>query len=166
MGQDTLHLTAYADDITVFLTDPSDVFSLQHQLDRYQRASSSKVNWTKCEGLLLGRWTERPPPTLPAGLQWNTEGLKCLGVYLGSERYQGRNWEGLADRVSARLSRWTWVQPQLSYRGRVLVINNLAASVLWHCCTVLNPPDGAGLETVGCPHPGARRRFGSLSVPL
>lgn len=45
------------------------------------------------------------------------------------------------EKVSARLSRWTWVQPQLSYRGRVLVVNNLIASMLWHRLTVIQPPD-------------------------
>ncbi len=32
--------------------------------------------------------------------------------------------------------------PQLSYRGRVLVVNNLVASALWHKFTVLQPPAG------------------------
>lgn len=38
------------------------------------------------------------------------------------------------------LSRWHWLLPQLSYRGRVLVCNNLVASSLWHKMTVLEPP--------------------------
>jgi hypothetical protein len=29
---------------------------------------------------------------------------------------------------------------QVSYRGRVLIINNLVASSLWHKLAVLNPP--------------------------
>ncbi|KAK7887032.1 hypothetical protein WMY93_026653 [Mugilogobius chulae] len=137
----TLHLSAYADDVTAFITDAEDVQTLRHQLELYERASSARVNWQKCEGLLLGRWEQKTGPMLPAGLSWSTEGLKCLGVYLGSELFQARNWEGLGEKVSARLSRWTWVQPQLSYRGRALVVNNLAASTLWHRFTVLQPPD-------------------------
>lgn len=30
------------------------------------------------------------------------------------------------------MSGWAWVQPQLSYEGRTLVANNLAASMLSH----------------------------------
>ncbi|KAK0155421.1 Transposon TX1 uncharacterized protein [Merluccius polli] len=67
--------------------------------------------------------------------------MKVLGVFLGNESFQKKNWEGLAEKVSARLSRWKWVQPQLSYRGRTLVANNLVASMLWHRVTVLVPPD-------------------------
>ena len=33
-------------------------------------------------------------------------------------------------RMCARLSKWQWLLPQLSYRGRVLV--NLVTSTLWH----------------------------------
>ncbi|KAK3541506.1 hypothetical protein QTP86_028023 [Hemibagrus guttatus] len=51
------------------------------------------------------------------------------------------NWEGIVGKVCAKLSQWTWVLPQLSYRGRVLVINNLIASLLWHHFTVLEPPE-------------------------
>lgn len=42
--------------------------------------------------------------------------------------------------MCAKLSKWTWILPQLSYRGRVLVANNLAAAMLWHKFTALNPP--------------------------
>ena len=38
--------------------------------------------------------------------------------------------------MSARLSRWNWLLPELCYRGGVL-----AASMLWHTFTVLEPPE-------------------------
>ncbi|MGL5102459.1 MAG: reverse transcriptase domain-containing protein, partial [Plesiomonas sp.] len=138
---ENVRLSAYADDVTVFIRGQDDIQVLKEQLALYERASSAKVNWSKCEGLLLGEWTCKQKPNLPAGLQWSREGMKCLGVFLGNNDFQKKNWEGLAEKISARLSRWTWVQPQLSYRGRVLVANNLAASMLWHRFTVLDPPD-------------------------
>ena len=108
----------------------------------YERASTAKVNWGKSEALQVGRWREEAAPVLPGGLQWGQQGLKVLGVYLGSAEYQEKNWEGLLDQVCARLSRWRWLLPQLSYRGRVLVVNNLVASMLWHKLIVLPPPRG------------------------
>lgn len=69
------------------------------------------------------------------------DGLKILGVFLGNEQFQKKNWEGLIEKVSARLSKWRWLLPQLSYRGRVLVVNNLAASTLWHRTIVMEPPE-------------------------
>lgn len=44
--------------------------------------------------------------------------------------------------MCTRLSRWKWLLPQLSYRGRVLVANNLVASTLWHKFNVMQPPGG------------------------
>ena len=65
--------------------------------------------------------------------------MKTLGVFLGSDVFQKKNWEGVLEKVCARLSRWKWLLPQLSYRGRVLVANNLAASTLWHRLMILQP---------------------------
>ena len=70
-------------------------------------------------------------PPIPGGVKWGRFGLKFLGVWLGTVQAQIQNWEGLREKVHA----------QLSYRGRVLIANNLIASALWHKFTVLNPPD-------------------------
>lgn len=43
-----------------------------------------------------------------------------------------RLYSSLVDKVSARLFRWAWIQPQLSYMGRALVVNYLATLMLWH----------------------------------
>ncbi len=44
------------------------------------------------------------------------------------------------EKVCARLSRWKWLLPQLSYRGRALFCNNLVASSLWHKMIILESP--------------------------
>jgi len=133
--------SAYADDITVFIKNKRDVIVLEDVLKKYENASLAKVNWEKSKGFILGNWSEEEPPVLPGGVKWGKEGLKILGIYLGSDNYIKKNWEGMYDKMCERLSRWTWILPQLSFRGRVLVANNLAASALWHKLNVLNPPD-------------------------
>lgn len=137
----SISLSAYADDVTVLVTSQDDVHVLEQKLALYEKASSAKVNWSKCESLILGEWRHEATPTLPAGLQWSKEGMKCLGVFLGTDQFQNKNWDGLVEKINARLSRWKWIQPQLSYRGRALVVNNLTASMLWHRFTVVEPPD-------------------------
>ncbi len=57
-----------------------------------------------------------------------------LGVFLGSNDYQNLNWEGIVEKVCSKLSKWKWLLPQLSFRGRILVINNLVASTLKQLC--------------------------------
>ncbi|KAJ3590726.1 hypothetical protein NHX12_008675, partial [Muraenolepis orangiensis] len=133
-------LSAYADDVSIFVSSQRDVQCLQDTLSLYERASSARVNWAKSSALLLGCWREQVVPSLPGGLQWETEGLKVLGVFLGTEAFKARNWEGAKEKVCARLSKWKWVLPQMSYRGRVLVANTLVASTLWHRLMALTPP--------------------------
>ena len=75
----------------------------------------------------VGHWTERDKPNLPGNLRWVKQGMKVLGVFLGSEEFEKKNCEGVVEKVCARLYRWKWLLPQLSYRGRVLIVNNLPA---------------------------------------
>ncbi len=58
--------------------------------------------------------------------------VKIPWCFLGNEAFMQKNWEGMADKVTGRLKKWKWLLPQLSFKGRTLIINNLAASSLWH----------------------------------
>ncbi|KAK3562923.1 hypothetical protein QTP86_011448 [Hemibagrus guttatus] len=99
--------------------------------------SSAKVNWAKSEAILVGEWGgERP--TLPGGLVWKKDSFKYLGVYLGNNEFLNKKWEGTVENVTGRLSRWKRLVPRMSYRG-TLVINNLAASFLWHKLVCVDP---------------------------
>ncbi|KAK3539294.1 hypothetical protein QTP86_033724 [Hemibagrus guttatus] len=101
--------------------------------------SSAKVNWTKSEAILVVEWGGGQP-SLPGGLAWKRGGFKYLGVYLGTIEFLNKNWEGSVEHVKGILSRWKQLLPKMSYRGRTLVINNLAASSLWHKLACVDPP--------------------------
>ncbi|MCJ8730194.1 hypothetical protein PDJAM_G00181370 [Pangasius djambal] len=119
-----------------------DINTLSKALELYKLASSAKVNWDKSEALWVGQEPPGGPPGLPGNLKWGRNGLKVLGVFLGTDDFQKQNWEGVVERVCTKLSKWKWLLPQLSYRGRVLVANNLVASTLWHGMSVLQPLAG------------------------
>ena len=53
-----------------------------------------------------------------------------------------RNWETVIERAEEKMRRWKWLLPQMSYRGRVLVLNNLVGSLLWHRLSCVDPPSG------------------------
>ena len=97
---------------------------LGDSLEIYGRASSAKVNWGKSQALQVGQWADKVMPKLPGNLSWGKQGMKVLGVFLGTDEFQRKNWEGVMERVCARLSEWKWLLPLLSYRGRVLIVNN------------------------------------------
>lgn len=132
--------TAYADDVTVVVRNVDDIDNLTTCLNHFKKVASARINWEKCTTLLMGEWRYIGPPQLPQQCQWTQDGFKILGNYFGTDEYMEKNWEGLSDQVIGRIQRWRWILPQLSYRGRVLIINNLAASMLWHKLTVLKPP--------------------------
>ncbi len=100
------------------------------------------MNWAKSEAFWAGKGDFESLPQLPGDLKWDKEELKLLGVFLGSIDYKKLNWEGMLEKVRSKLSKGKWLLPQFSYRGRILVINNLVASTLWHKTTVLQPPNG------------------------
>ncbi len=77
----------------------------------------------------MGDWNEGKP-ILPEGLCWNRWGLKCLGVFLGDDNVLQKNWDGLLQIVKGRLDKWKRILPNLSYRGRTLIVNNFVASLL------------------------------------
>ncbi len=134
-----IKMSAYADDLTVLIRGNQDVNVVKKCLETYEKASSAKVNWGKSVAVWCGH--DNNGPILPGELQWGREGFKYLGVFLGSEEYRKQNWEGLVEKTCAQLSRWKWLLLQLSYRGRVLVCNNLIAATLWHRMMILEPPE-------------------------
>lgn len=87
----------------------------------------------------MGDWVGELPK-LPDGLTWKRGGFRYLGVFLGDSNALKRNWDGTIEKIKGRLNKWKWLVPQLSYRGRSLIINNLVASFLWHKLMVLDPP--------------------------
>ena len=142
-------LSAYADDVSVRVKDDKDTAALIKCLDSFRLASSLKCNWEKSKALWvpsvknnLSGMAPAPPVHLPAKLKWVDDGIQYLGVFLGSTQYvKKKNWDGVVERVKRRLSRWRRALPHLSYKGRVLVINNLVASSLWHRFVCLQPPE-------------------------
>lgn len=45
-------------------------------------------------------------------------------------------------KTEGKTNKWKWLMPQMSYRGRTLVLNNLVASMLWHRLACLDLPAG------------------------
>ena len=87
---------------------------LGDSLEIYGRASSAKVNWRKSQALQVGQWADKVMPKLQGNLSWGKQGMKVLGDFLGTDGFQKKNWEGVMERVCARLSKWKWLLPQLS----------------------------------------------------
>ena len=51
-----------------------------------------------------------------------------------------KNFEGVVEKIKGRLDKWTFLLHKTSYKGRVLIVNNLVASSLWHRLACVDPP--------------------------
>ena len=134
-------LSSYADDVIVFIGDQKDTDILVNIVREFSSASAARVNWKKSEALAVGEWSGGLP-VLPQNMLWKKDGLKYLGVFLGNTSIVLRNWEDVIGKIEGKLSKWRWLLPQMSFKGRVLVLNNLVASQLWHRLTCVDPPSG------------------------
>lgn len=52
-------------------------------------------------------------PKLPEGMKWRRDGIKYLGVYLGDEDTERKNWDGVEEKIKAKLDKWKWLLPFL-----------------------------------------------------
>ncbi|CAM2117785.1 unnamed protein product [Caretta caretta] len=129
-----LVLSAYADDVLLVVQDPDDLMWVEVCQAVYSAASSAWVNWVKSSGLVVrdGWQASSLPPTLQA-IWWSMGPLLYLGIYLSTTHPSPlENWQDFEARVSERLWRRTGLFWCLSLRGRVLVLNQLVLSMLWH----------------------------------
>ncbi len=147
-GHPPLTLSAYADDLCVIIKGKGDSDALAKCLSDFNLASSLRCNWGKSKALWFPLPNNGlpgppllPPPPLPAELVWANDGVKYLGVFLGPPQYAQNNWDRIIDQVEGRLSRWKRALPHLSYKGRVLIVNNLVTTLLWHRFICLQPPE-------------------------
>lgn len=134
-------ISAYADDIIIMVNGQRDINYMEGIINDFGIISSAKVNWEKSDALALGKW-EQGLPVLPDKICWKKGGFKYLGVYLGDTIFQQKNWDGIVEQMAGRLAKWKWIHSQLSFRGRVLIVNNLVASILWHKLFCVDPPIG------------------------
>jgi hypothetical protein len=71
---------AYADDVTVILTNQKDAQILQRILTIYEKATGATINWAKSSALPIGRWDA----TQEIGEVRYKEDTKILGIYFGT----------------------------------------------------------------------------------
>ena len=72
-------------------------------------------------------------------LEWSSDKLKVLGIFVGPRDLECANWRPRLDAVTNVLS--SWRQRTLSYGGRALVVNTLALSRFWYVASLIPVPD-------------------------
>ena len=83
-GPLTARVSAFADDITVFVFHRLDIKAVKKAVGEYERIAGAKVNFDKSKGLQLGTW--RGSDTHPGLFCWSDGPVRILGVWFGPER--------------------------------------------------------------------------------
>jgi len=115
-------ISAYADDVCVVVRNSDDVTMLLNDLEKFSSACTTTINWSKCKALWIGHTPAVGLPHLPRNLQWEKEGIRYLGVYIGTPAFMAQNWLNTVSKIDNRLEKWRGILLTLSYRGCALVI--------------------------------------------
>ena len=105
-GPLTARVSAFADDITVFVSRLLDIKAVKEAVVEYERIAGAKVNFDKSEGLRLGAW--RDSNTLSGPLRWSDGPVRILQLE--------RNWSEVQAKVNAKVG--IWLSRMLSLNGR------------------------------------------------
>jgi hypothetical protein len=91
---------AYADDVTIFVTQPVDLVTIQQQIQTYTRASGAKLNAVKSQALAIASWKTKPTMF---GFQLE-EKANILGISFGRTIIQSMNesWGRITHKVRAQ----------------------------------------------------------------
>ena len=110
----TARVSAFADDITVFVSRRLDIEAVKEVVVEYKRIAGAKVNFDKSESLRLGAW--RSSNTLPGPFRWSDGPIRILGVWFGPNLQLERNWSEVQAKVNAQVG--IWLSRRLSLKGR------------------------------------------------
>ena len=126
---------AYADDISIFVSDPEDINKIQKALDTYTKASGAKINTKKSKILPLGGWNES---LNVLGIQY-VDQIKILGITFAKTTEQSRRhtWAEVTGRVRGMASQA--YMRDLCLTQRVWYTHTYLLSTLWYTAQVLPP---------------------------
>ena len=129
-------ISQYADDTSLIVGSDDAIFAIFDTYSLFEAASGAKLNVSKSKGLWLGSWSGRQDP--PVQLDWTSDKIKVLGVFIGPGDLEEDIWRPQITAVENVLA--SWQQRSLSFWGRALVINALALSRVWYVASLIHTP--------------------------
>ncbi|KAM7298415.1 hypothetical protein ISCGN_019010 [Ixodes scapularis] len=142
-GRDSVVVSAYADDVSLFVRN-SDSFEAAGQLFlEYGALSGACLNTTKSQALEFGG----SPPALPADIQIVNE-LRVLGVFFDSRGVAPRTWEVVASAVERQVAvAGTFT---LSLRDRAYLVRAVFCGQLFYVAHIALPPSRFASRITSC----------------
>ena len=89
-GPLTVKVSAYADDIIVFVSHCFDIKCMKKAVAKYEQIAGVKINFDKSEGQRMGAWRGGVP--LPVPFRRSDRSVRFLGVWLWPGPQLEQNW--------------------------------------------------------------------------
>ena len=124
-GPLTAKVSAFADNITVFVFRCLDIEAVKKTVAEYERIAGAKVNYDKSEGLRLGAWTDSN--TLPGPFRWSGAPFRILGLWFVLDLQLERNWSEVQAKIDAQVA--TSLRRRLSLKGWAVVCGRVHLSL-------------------------------------
>lgn len=133
-----IQISQLADDTTLFLKDEQAITNCLNKVELFGKVSGLKLNKNKTEGLWLGVNENRKDQF--AGISWEQNYVKALGVYFGYDKQdlETRNWNAKLESIKKILNRWKY--RDLTFQGRVLIVKTVALSKIVYLVSSICTP--------------------------
>ena len=128
-------ITAFADDSNFSLQDDISVQKVIDHFDFFGKASGSRLNKHKTQGLYFGKWKNRSDH--PFGISW-VKKIKIFGILFG-DTTEFELWNPVYQKIIKTLNLYR--NRVLSLYGKSIIINVMVLSKLWYMCSVLCIPN-------------------------
>lgn len=125
----SLTTLAYADDIMIFVVSESAFEHINFTIEQYGVYSGAKINFNKSKGLWVGCWKGRQD--MPLGVAWKSDSVRYLGLSIGIGDINLNN-QSIMSKLTRVLGAWNLRIRNLSLRGRVIILNYIIASSIYH----------------------------------
>ena len=123
MGEKSHKISLYADDVLLFMLNPSvSVPCLIQIIDRFAAFSGYKVNFSKSEAMTLGNLRQPPDIPKPFPFKWSPTGFIDLGIYITPKFNQlfQANFSPLFHKIRQDFERWNNLP--ISWFGRISLL--------------------------------------------
>ena len=110
----------------VFVVDICSTNNILDTFDTYGKASGSKVNRDKTEGMWLGRFKNRTDR--PLDIKW-VRSTESLGVFFGYDNIQSSNWIPCVDNFKRDILKH--INRNSTIIGKGTILNYIGYSKLW-----------------------------------
>uniref|UniRef100_A0A8B9GNW5 Reverse transcriptase domain-containing protein n=1 Tax=Astyanax mexicanus TaxID=7994 RepID=A0A8B9GNW5_ASTMX len=128
---DYVKISAYADDIAVFIKNQEEWQIIQEHFKFYEEVSGAKLNTNKTEGIWMG---EKDHPQIEIELK---EEVKILGLIIKRNNCNDFNWDKKSQEIKNELGRWKIA----NYKTRINIIKSFILPKLNFLATIFPPKE-------------------------